>query len=84
MMTTLRPAAMRPLVRALASIPRKFITVKRTVNRMINTRTTIFPSTAPKEGSKNLLAMPSVNAPTNVPQRFPTPPNTTTMKLSMM
>ena len=44
----------------------------------------ILPSTAPATGSRNLLAMPSVKAPTSVPQRLPTPPNTTTMKLSMM
>src|SRR5215210_175254 len=54
------------------------------MNRMIRTRIAIFASTAPANGSRNLLAMPSVNAPTRVPQRLPTPPNTTTMKESMM
>src|SRR6201999_3034762 len=54
------------------------------MNRMISTRIAILPSTAPATGSRNLLAMPSVKAPTSVPQRLPTPPNTTTMKLSMM
>src|SRR6187401_2713642 len=54
------------------------------MNRMISTRMAILPSTAPATGSRNLLAMPSVKAPTSVPQRLPTPPNTTTMKLSMM
>jgi len=44
----------------------------------------ILPSTAPATGSRNLLAMPSVKAPTSVPHRLPTPPNTTTMKESMM
>src|SRR5262249_34030418 len=54
------------------------------INRMISTRMPILPSTAPANGSRNLLAMPSVNAPTSVPHRLPTPPNTTTMKLSMI
>src|SRR6516162_10599046 len=54
------------------------------MNRMMSTRIAILPSTAPATGSRNLLAMPSVKAPTRVPQRFPTPPNTTTMKESMM
>src|SRR3954451_20817576 len=54
------------------------------MNRMMSTRIAILPSTAPANGSRNLLAMPSVKAPTKVPQRLPTPPNTTTMKLSMM
>src|SRR5436189_6056716 len=54
------------------------------MNRMISTRMAILPSTAPAYGSRNLLAMPSVKAPTSVPQRLPTPPNTTTMKESMM
>src|SRR6516164_10859080 len=52
------------------------------MNRMMSTRIAILPSTAPATGSRNLLAMPSVKAPTRVPQRLPTPPNTTTMKLS--
>src|ERR1039458_1571231 len=47
------------------------------MNRMMNTRMAILPSTAPANGSRNLLAMPSVSAPTSVPHRFPTPPNTT-------
>ena len=50
------------------------------MNRMMKTRTAILPSTAPAKGSRNLLAMPSVKAPTSVPHRLPTPPNTTTMK----
>src|SRR5258707_6123164 len=54
------------------------------MNSMIRTRMAVVPSTAPATGSRNLLAMPSVKAPTSVPQRLPTPPNTTTMKLSMM
>src|SRR5262249_33861033 len=54
------------------------------MNKMIRTSIAILPSTAPAEGSRNLLAMPSVNAPTSVPHRLPTPPNTTTMKESMM
>src|SRR6202000_1768192 len=54
------------------------------MNRMISTRMAILPSTAPATGSRNLLAIPRVKAPTSVPQRLPTPPNTTTMKLSMM
>src|SRR5712671_1375625 len=54
------------------------------MNRMISTRIAILPSTAPATGSRNLLAMPSVMAPTRVPNKLPTPPNTTTMKLSMM
>ena len=54
------------------------------MNRMISTRMAILPSTAPAKGSRNLLAMPSAKAPTSVPHKFPTPPNTTTMKLSMM
>ena len=49
------------------------------MNRMISTRMAILPRTAPATGSRNLLAMPSVKAPTSVPQRLPTPPNTTTM-----
>src|ERR1700751_1177710 len=54
------------------------------MNRMMSTRMAILPSTAPATGSRNLLAMPSRNEPTSVPHRLPTPPNTTTMKLSMM
>src|ERR1700709_581858 len=54
------------------------------MNRMMKTRMAILASTAPATGSRNLLAMPSVKAPTSVPQRLPTPPNTTTMKESMM
>src|SRR6185312_16192335 len=54
------------------------------MNRMMKTRMAILPSTAPAKGSRNLLAIPSVSAPTSVPHRFPTPPNTTTRKLSMM
>src|SRR6201999_2430468 len=53
------------------------------MNRMMNTRMAILPSTAPAKGSRNLLAMPSVNAATSVPHRLPTPPNTTTRKESM-
>src|SRR5947209_2925518 len=54
------------------------------IKRMMKTRSAILPSTAPANGSRNLLATPSVIAATSVPQRLPTPPNTTTMKLSMM
>src|SRR6266480_1680507 len=54
------------------------------MKRMIKTRIAILPSTAPAYGSRNLLAIPSVNAPTSVPHRLPTPPNTTTMNESMM
>src|SRR5262249_45246664 len=54
------------------------------MKRMISTRMAILPSTAPATGSRNLFAMPSEKAPTSVPQRLPTPPNTTTMKESMM
>src|SRR5262249_25841655 len=54
------------------------------MNRMISTRIAILPSTAPANGSRNLLAMPSVKEPTSVPQRLPTPPNTTTMNESRM
>src|ERR1044072_8352333 len=54
------------------------------MNRMMITRMAILASTAPANGSRNLLATPSVSAPTSVPQRLPTPPNTTTRKLSMM
>src|SRR6516165_10315121 len=54
------------------------------MNRMIRTRIVILPSTAPALGSRNLFAMPSTNEPTNVPHRLPTPPNTTTIKLSIM
>ena len=35
-------------------------------------------------GLEELVDEPSDKAPTSVPQRLPTPPNTTTMKLSMM
>src|SRR6516165_2202924 len=54
------------------------------MKRMMRTRTAILPRTAPAYGSRNLLAMPSVNAPTSVPHRLPTPPKTTTMNESMM
>src|SRR5262249_37608634 len=54
------------------------------MNRMMRTRMAILPSTAPAYGSRNLLAMPSVNAPTSVPHKLPTPPKTTTMNESMM
>src|SRR5262249_7596948 len=54
------------------------------MKRIISPRMAILPSTAPATGSRNLLAMPSTNEPTSVPHRLPTPPNTTTMKLSMM
>src|SRR5687767_6620873 len=49
------------------------------MNRMISTRTRILPSTAPAYGSRNLLRTPSEKAPTSVPHKLPTPPNTTTM-----
>src|ERR687887_388461 len=48
------------------------------MKRIISTRIAILPSTAPAKGSRSLLAMPSDSAPTSVPQRLPTPPNTTT------
>ena len=51
---------------------------------MIATSTKTFASTTPAKGSSNLFAIPSESAATSVPQRLPTPPNTTTMKLSMM
>ncbi|EGE57973.1 hypothetical protein RHECNPAF_3500022 [Rhizobium etli CNPAF512] len=54
------------------------------MKRMMRTSTKILPSTAPAKGSRNLLTTPSDKAPTSVPQRLPTPPKTTTMKLSMM
>src|SRR4029077_15698678 len=54
------------------------------IKRMISTRIAILASTAPAYGSRNLLAIPSVNAPTSMPHRLPTPPNTTTMNESMM
>src|SRR5262245_2878032 len=54
------------------------------MNRMTSTSSAILPSTAPAKGSRSLLATPSVKAPTSVPHRLPTPPNTTTRKLSMM
>src|SRR4029077_7770496 len=54
------------------------------MKRMMSTRIAILPSTAPAKGSRNLLATPSVSAPRSVPQRLPTPPNTTTMNESMM
>src|SRR5205085_3435536 len=54
------------------------------MNRMMNTRIAILASTAPANGSRNLLATPSVKAATRVPQRLPTPPNTTTRNESMM
>src|SRR5688500_12635162 len=54
------------------------------MNRMMRTSTRILPSTAPAYGSRNLLTTPRLSAPTSVPQMLPTPPNTTTMKLSMM
>src|SRR4051794_25945517 len=42
------------------------------MNNMMSTRIAILASTAPATGSRNLLAIPSVKAPTNVPQRLPT------------
>src|SRR5262249_22746875 len=54
------------------------------MNRMISTRIAILPRTAPADGSRNLLATPSVSAPTSVPQKLPTPPNTTTMNQSTL
>src|SRR5918999_283119 len=54
------------------------------MKRIMSTRIAILPSTAPAKGSRSLLAMPSDSAPTSVPHRLPTPPNTTTRKLSMM
>src|ERR1700733_11854809 len=57
---------------------------RRWMNTIKNTSTKIFASTAPKNGSTNLSTTPRINAPSKVPHRFPTPPTTTTMKLSMM
>ena len=54
------------------------------MNRMMKTSTRILASTAPAQGSMSLLATPRAIPPTRVPQRFPTPPKTTTMKESMM
>ena len=54
------------------------------MNRMISTSTTILPSTAPAIGSRNLLSDAERQRADGVPHRLPTPPNTTTMKLSMM
>src|SRR5262249_17729867 len=54
------------------------------INRMISTRIAILPRAAPANGSRHLFATPSVSAPTNVHQRLPTPPNTTSMNESMM
>ena len=51
---------------------------------MMKTRIRILASTAPAQGSMNLLSTPSEKAAAKVPQRLPAPPNTTTRKLSMM
>jgi len=50
----------------------------------IITSTAIFASTAPAQPSMNLLRMPSPMAAYTVPASWPTPPITTTMKLSTM
>ena len=49
---------------------------------MISTST--LASMAPAQGSRKLLIRPRLMALTSVPQRLPTPPNTTTMNESMM
>src|SRR5207244_12684844 len=70
-------SAMRPL---RAKRPRG----RRWMNKMIAIRTTILPRIAPATGSRNLLTMPRDKGPTRVPSKLPTPPNTTTRKLSTM
>src|SRR5204863_7697616 len=57
---------------------------RRWMNRMMNTGTTIFASTAPAIGSRTLLARPSPAEATMVPASCPTPPSTTTMNESTM
>src|SRR5262249_12700427 len=52
------------------------------MKRMIASSTATLPSTAPATGSKSLLTTPRLSAPTSVPMRLPTPPKTTTRKLS--
>src|SRR5271165_3197944 len=54
------------------------------MKRMMKIRSTIWPWTAPISGSSSLLASPIRRAPNAVPHRLPTPPNTTTMKLSII
>src|SRR4051794_39029931 len=57
---------------------------RRWMNSMMATRTKTLASTTPAHGSSILLTTPRVSAPTSVPASEPTPPKTTTMKLSMM
>src|SRR5690606_20900913 len=52
------------------------------MNRIKNTSTRIFASTAPTSGSSSLLTTPRPRPLTSVPHRFPTPPKTTTMNES--
>src|SRR5947207_14799791 len=47
------------------------------MKRMIKTRIAILPSTAPAYGSRNVLAIPGVNAAPSVPRSMPTPADTT-------
>src|SRR5690606_34335771 len=54
------------------------------MNTIRNRSTRIFATTAPTAGSSSLLTTPSERPLTSVPQRLPTPPNTTTMKESTM
>jgi len=54
------------------------------MNRMMNTSTMILASTAPAQGSSSWLMVPRESPAMSVPQRLPTPPNTTTMNESMM
>ena len=54
------------------------------MNAISSTSTTILPKHRAGNGSRNLFTTPSTIAASTVPHRLPTPPNTTTMKLSMM
>ncbi len=57
---------------------------RRCRNRMMPTSTITLAATAPEIGSISTLAPPTPTAATRVPTRLPTPPSTTTMKLSTM
>ena len=54
------------------------------IKRISATSTKIFASTAPEYGSSSLLTIPIDMPPMSAPQRFPTPPKTTTMNESIM
>jgi len=54
------------------------------MNRMMKTSTTICRATAPGIGLEELVGDAERQRPRERSQRLPTPPNTTTMKLSMM